>query len=167
MCHNYLYDRMWMVKKKVIDLCESDRQLVTMWLVSDVEQTAMAFLDSQARLKSCKTKRHYRNLLGDKVEIAWNLASWRKTTFWAMVVALPQGTLDFGKFHHIAIENYDFAIYSNFSFLNNFLLKSQNIVSFVLGRSIRLIVYNFAFNSNFPFLVHFNILPTNLIISTN
>ena len=74
---------------------------------------------------------------------------------------------DFGKFLHIAIENYDFAIYSNFCFLNNFLLKSQNNVSFVLGRSLRLVVYDFAFNSNFPLLVKFGILPPNLVISTN
>ena len=74
---------------------------------------------------------------------------------------------DFGKFLHIAIENYDFAIYSNFCFLNNFLLKSQNNVSLVLGSLLRSVVYDSAFNSNFPFLVTFGILSPNCVINAN
>ena len=32
-------------------------------------------------------------------------------------------------FLHLGPENYDFAVYSNFCFLNNFLLKSQNKIA--------------------------------------
>ena len=49
--------------------------------------------------------------------------------FWAIVVVLPQGTPNFSKFLHLAPENSDFAIFNNFYFLNNFLLKCQNKIS--------------------------------------
>ena len=52
-------------------------------------------------------------------------------------------------------------------FLNNFQFKSQNKVSSILGRSLRLIVYDFEFNSILLFLVKFSILSPNLIISAN
>ena len=62
--------------------------------------------------------------LGDGVGIAWNLASWRETVFWVIVIALPWGVPWFWQFLHLALESYDFAIFSHFCFLNNFLLKS-------------------------------------------
>ena len=60
-----------------------------------------------------------------------------------------------------------FAVYSNFCFLNNFLLKSQNKVLLVLGKSLRSVIYDSAFNSIFPFLVIFGILSPNRVISVN
>ena len=38
--------------------------------------------------------------------------------------SLPRGNPDFGEFLYLALENCDFDVYSNFCFLNNFLLKS-------------------------------------------
>ena len=58
-------------------------------------------------------------------------------------------------------------LFSNFCFLNNFLLKSHNKIPLVLEGPLRLVVYNFVFNSILPFLVKFNILPPNLMISVN
>ena len=73
----------------------------------------------------------------------------------------------FGEFLRLALENRDFAVFSNFCFLNNFLLKSLNKVPLVLERPLRSVVYNFVFNLILPFLVKFGILPPNLIIITN
>ena len=70
-------------------------------------------------------------------------------------------------FLHLGPENYDFAVYSNFCFLNNFLLKSQNKVPLVLERLVRFVVYDFTFNLVLPFLVNFGILSLNRVISTN
>ena len=64
-------------------------------------------------------------------------------------------------------ENCDFAVYSNFCFLNNSLLKSQNKALFVLRRPLRLVVYDFAFNLVLPFLVNFVIFSPNHVISAN
>ena len=102
-----------------------------------------------------------------EVRIAWNLVGWSKTAFWAIDVVSLQGTLENGKFLHLVPKNYDFAVYSNFFFLNNFLLKIQNKVSLVSGCLLRLEVYDSAFNSNLPFLVNFSILLPNRVISAN
>ena len=95
---------------------------------------------------------------------------WKVETKWPYEQQLSprhEVPLDFGEFLHLAAENYDFAIYNNFCFLDNFLLKSQNKVSLVLGQCLRSLVYDFAFNSIFPFLVKIDISPSNLIISVN
>ena len=60
-----------------------------------------------------------------------------------------------------------FAVYSNFCFLNNFLLKSQNKAPLVLGWPLRSIVYDSTFNLILPFLVNFGILLPNCVISAN
>ena len=52
-------------------------------------------------------------------------------------------------------------------FLNNFQFKSQNKVSSILKRPLRLVVYDSAFNSIFPFLVNFGILLLDCVISVN
>ena len=72
-----------------------------------------------------------------------------------------------GEFLHLGLENCDFAIYSNFCFLNNFLLKSQNKILLVLGQTLKSVVYDFVFNSILPFLANFGILSPNRVISTN
>ena len=55
--------------------------------------------------------------------------------------------LENGEFPYLGPGNYDFAIYSNFCFLNNFLLKNQNEVPLVLGQSLKLVIYDFAFKA--------------------
>ena len=72
-----------------------------------------------------------------------------------------------GEFLHLVPENCNLAVYSNFCFLNNFLLKSQNKVPLVLGGPLRSVVYDSAFNSIFPFLVNFGILSPNHVTSAN
>ena len=57
--------------------------------------------------------------------------------------------LENGEFPHLGPKNCDFAIYSNFCFLTNFLLKNQNGVLLVLGWLLKLIVYDFAFKVAF------------------
>ena len=57
--------------------------------------------------------------------------------------------LENGEFPYLGPGNYDFAIYSNFCFLNNFLLKNQNEVPLVLGQPIKLVVYNSVFKAAF------------------
>ena len=54
-----------------------------------------------------------------------------------------------------------------FCFFNNFLLKSQNKVSLILGRPLMSVVYDSAFNSILQFLVNFGILLPNHVISAN
>ena len=87
--------------------------------------------------------------------------------FWVIVVALPQDTPWNGEFLHLGPENCDFAVYSNFCFLNNLLLKSQSKVTLPLGWPLRLVVYDSTFNSILHFLVNFGILSTYCIISVN
>ena len=72
-----------------------------------------------------------------EVEIAWNLTSWSKTAFWAIVIALPRGTPGNGEFLHLDPENCNFAVYSNICSLNYFLLKSQNKVPLVLEQPLK------------------------------
>ena len=62
---------------------------------------------------------------------------------------------DFGEFLHLAPENRDFAIFSNFCFLNNFLLKSQNKVQLVLAK----VNFKFYFERN-HFMVQVNYYKT-------
>ena len=106
-------------------------------------------------------------IMGLRVKIAWNLEGWCEIAFWATVVTLPQGTLESGKFLLLGLKICDFDVYSNFDFLNNFLLKSQNKVPLVLERPLRSAVYDFAFNSIFQFLLNFVILSPNHVISAN
>ena len=107
-------------------------------------------------------------IIGDGVRIAWNLVGLSKMALWAIVVASPRLVpLDFGEFLRLAPENYDFAIYNNFCFLNNFLLKSQNMVLLVLGWLLRSVVYDSTFNSIFSFWVNFGVLSPNRVISAN
>ena len=91
----------------------------------------------------------------------------KQMAFWAIVIALPQGTSENGEFLHLGPKNYNFAVYSNFCFLNNFLLKSQNKFPLILGRPLKSIVYDSAFNSILSFLVNFDILLPNHVISAN
>jgi len=105
--------------------------------------------------------------MGLRVEIAWNLVGWSKMVFWVIIVTSPQGTPENGEFLHLGLENCDFAIYNNFCFLNNSLLKSQNKTPLILERPSRSIVYDSAFNSILPFLINFIILLPNRIISAN
>ena len=72
-----------------------------------------------------------------------------------------------GEFFCLILENCDFAIYCNFCFINNLLLKIQNNVPLVLRRPLKSVVYDFAFNSILPFLVNFSILSSKLVISVN
>ena len=88
-------------------------------------------------------------IIGDKVRIAWKLVGWSETAFWSIVVALLPS--NFGEFLRLALENCDFAVYSNFYFLNNFLLRSQNKFLLVLGQPLRSVVYDFAFNLIYHF----------------
>ena len=62
-------------------------------------------------------------IMGLRVGIAWNLAGWSKMVFWAIVVLTHEAPLENRKFLHLGFENCDFAVYSNFCFLNNFLFK--------------------------------------------
>lgn len=118
--------------------------------------------------KSHKSKRHYsRNHLVDRVGITWNLTSKREIVLWAIVIASPQDTPSFGTFHRLAPEYCDFAIFCNFCFINNFLLKSHNKIPLVSRQPLSLVVYDFAFESILPFLVKFSILSLNLVISSN
>ena len=106
-------------------------------------------------------------IMCNRVEIVWNLASWSETAFWTIVVTLHKEPLENGEFFCLILENCDFAIYSNFCFINNLLLKIQNNVPLVLRRPLKSVVYDFAFNSILPFLVNFSILPSKLVISVN
>ena len=71
------------------------------------------------------------------------------------------------EFFHLDPENCSFAVYNNFCFLNNFLLKSQNKIPLVLRRPLKSVIYDFAFNLILSFLKIFVILSTNRIISVN
>ena len=57
--------------------------------------------------------------------------------------------LENSEFPYLGPGNYDFAVYSNFCFLNNFLLKKQNEVPLVLGRSLKSVIYDSAFKATF------------------
>ena len=128
----------------------------------------MAFLDSHACLKSsCKAKKHQQKSWVSKLELHEIQQTETKRPSEQQSSLCHKVPLENGELLHVGPENYDFAIYSNFCFLNNFLLKIQNKVLLVLGRSLRLVVYNFAFNSIFPFLINFDILSPNRIISAN
>ena len=95
------------------------------------------------------------------VKIAWNLVDWTEMAFWVIVIALSCGTPKNEEFLHLGPKSCIFAVYSNFCFFNNFLLKSQNKVPLILGRLLRLVVYESALNSILPFLVNFGILSPN------
>ena len=72
-----------------------------------------------------------------------------------------------GEFFRLAPENCNFAVYSIFCFLNNFLLKSQNKIPFILGQPLKSVVYDFAFNSILSLLVNLVILLPNRVINAN
>ena len=67
-------------------------------------------------------------IIGPEVGITWNLAGWSETASWAIVITLPQGTPENGKFLHLGSKDCNFSVYNNYCFLNNFLFKSQNKV---------------------------------------
>ena len=134
----------------------------------DVKQNVMAFLAFHAHLKSTlQGKKALIEIMGPGVGISWILVGWSETAFWVIATALPWGTLENGEFLYLGPENCNFAVYNNFCFFNNFLLKSQNKVLLVLRLLLRSTVYDSAFNLIFPFLVNFGILSCNRIISAN
>ena len=136
--------------------------------IDDVEQTAMTFLDFHACLKSLrKTKRHQYKSWALELESHENWQVEAKLSSEQQLLLCHKVLLEIGKFLYLGSNDYDFAIYSNFCFLNNILLKSQNKVLLVLVRPLRLAVYDFAFNAILPILVNFSILPPNCIISAN
>ena len=94
---------------------------------SGVEQTAMTFLDSHTCLiSSCKAKRHQQILWALELELheIWQAkAKWPSEQQLSFCHRVPP---EIGEFLCLAPENCDFAVYSNFCFLNNFLFKSQN-----------------------------------------
>ena len=77
----------------------------------------------------------------------WQVKAWSSTIFWATVVALPWSTPENGNFLHLGPKNCYFAVYNNFCFLNNVLLKSRNKVPLVLKWPLMSVVYDSAFNS--------------------
>ena len=138
--------------------------------VTNVEQTAHAFLKQQGHRKSqCKIKGGCQQG-AIKVTVSKLHEIWQVEVKWPSEQQLSlchKISLENGEFLHLGPENYNFAIYSNFCFLNNFLLKSQNKVSLVLGWPLRSVVYDFAFNSILLFFVNFGILLPNRVISAN
>ena len=61
--------------------------------------------------------------------------------------------------------------FSNFFFFNKSSLKSQNKISFILGRPLKFIIYDFVFNFFFFFfflcVAKIGILTPNVMISSN
>ena len=128
----------------------------------------MTFLDSHTCLKSMrKVKRNQQKSWASKSESHEIWQAKTKQSSEQQSLLCHEVPLENGEFLHLGPENCDFAIYSNIYFLNNFLLKSQNNVSLVLGSLLRSVVYDSAFNSNFPFLVTFGILSPNCVINAN
>ena len=120
------------------------------------------------RLKSThKAKRHQQKsqaLESESHEIWQAEAKWSFEQQSSLCHEVPFENCEF---LHLGPENCNFAVYSNFCFLNNFLLKSQNKVLLVLGQPLRSVIYDSAFNSILPFLVIFGILSPNRVISVN
>ena len=106
-------------------------------------------------------------IMGLGVRIAWNLVDWIEMAFWAIIIALPWSTAKNDEFLHLGPKNYIFAVYSNFCFFNNSLLKSQNKVPLILEWLLRSVVYDYALNLILPFLVNFGILSPNYVVHAN
>ena len=128
----------------------------------------MNFLDSHMCLKSShKTNRHQQKSWASKLQSHEIWQPEVKQPFEQQSLLCHEVPPENGEFLHLGYKNCNFALCGNFCFFNNFLLKSQNKVTFFLGQPLKSIVYDSSFNSILPLQVNFGILSPNHIISAN
>ena len=81
------------------------------------------------------------------VGIALNLAGGSKTAFWAISWLCHVVPLENGEFLYLGLENYDFAVYCNICFINNFFFFNLLLFLICEINKPKIIIWIIPFNS--------------------
>ena len=118
---------------------------------------------------NAQSKKALVQIIGLGVGITLNFAGWTKIAFWAISWLWNVVPQENGKFHYLDLENYDFAVYSNICFINNFFF---NLLLFIICEinkpkiNIQIIPFNskIVIPHNHGFWVKENCIPHNTIL---